>query len=373
MKKLYLFLAVGFLLSSCGGKIHNLVSFTNELRAEIPGTKIQILRNSNSASQLDFSKYQSIRLKHKASAEPIILEDKIILLSSDGFLTAYKIDDFSQVWDVNVFGKNKNIMNFEGGILYNEGKLYVANGSQVLEVINPENGRRITNKTFPDILNSSPIIHGDFIFMTTLGNQLYALNKNNLAMMWDHAGNPETLTYGSNTSYLSVDNQNRAFVAYSSGQIYLLNALNGQIIWQHDLSLTQDIQELLPVNITDQPIFDNNNVYLATSNGKFYKFDLNNGKILWERNIDDVQKTTDIGTAIFVATNGRQAAAIDKDTGKIIWVSDIPDDIHARKKVVKYVEEPVLPSNSVEPKKSRNIFKNLLVKLKIKPTVKKKK
>jgi len=111
---------------------------------------------------------------------------------------------------------------FSGGILHHEGKLYVTNGSQMLGVLNLENGRILMTKKLPDIIVSAPQIHGNVILLLTLGNQLYAIDKDNGSLIWDHAGNPETLTYG-NMSAPVIDAHNRIFVAYSSVQVFVLN------------------------------------------------------------------------------------------------------------------------------------------------------
>jgi hypothetical protein len=233
--------------------------------------------------------------------------------------------------------KRKNI-GFGGGIAHSDGKLYVTNGSQVLEIINPENGRRIMTKKFPDIIITAPLVHNNLVLLLSLGNQLFAVDKANGSLIWDHAGTPETLTYG-DIPGPAIDSTGRIFVAYSSGQIFLLHPTNGEVLWQYDLSSEEHMPGFLPTNVTTRPILEDNNIYLADSTGQFYKFDTKTGNIIWKKPIQDVQTINNVGNALLITTNGRQAAAIDKMDGKIIWATDIVEDIKKIKLSALYNEK----------------------------------
>ncbi len=384
MKKYFALLPILFLTACAGNyKVKNIVSFTNELHAEAKEVRITIPKREHvtdcegDAQNINIDandlptklKFEKLKLSADISARPIIIEDKIIVLCADGSVRAFNSNYNTTIWTMNIQSKKSKNKAFGGGIAYSDGKLYVTNGSQMLEILNPDNGRRIMSKKFPDIIIAPPVIHNNLILLLTLGNQLFAVNKDNGAIIWDHAGTPETLTYG-NIPTPTIDSMGRIFVTYSSGQIFLLNPENGSVLWQHDLSSTEHMPGLLPTNVTTRPILEGHNIYLADSLGQFYKFDTKTGHIVWQKAIQDVQTINNVGNSIFITTNGRQAAAIDKLDGKIIWVTNIVDDLSKSKKLAQAEAKKLQEAQNIllQPEDrnlhSKNPFKKIFAKMK---------
>ena len=350
MRILNLSILLILFLSGCNtpSKIRNIVSFTETLEAESPDTKINIPARRLVGSNADISKmnisikdiaqkpaFDKASLPGDISAEPLVADDTIYVLSANASVHAFDLTTHKKLWTSHLIDKKSNDRFYGGGIAYDNGRLYITNGSQDLVVLNAKSGRRITSRSFNDILIKEPVLQGDLVYILTLNNQLYALDRENFSLVWDHAGAPEKLTYGANHASLSLDYKGRLFVSYSSGQLYLLETKEGGPVWQHDLSLEQNMPGLSPVNAVGKPILDKNFAYLADSSGKLYKFDLEADKKLWERNIADIQTLNKVGNALLITTNGRQAAALDSSNGKIIWVTDIVNDIVDIEKQIK--------------------------------------
>lgn len=351
-RKIFILLPLLFLTACNTARIKNIVSFTEELHAEAKAVRVIVPKREPISDwngedhnvNIDTNdlptkiKFNKLKLSSNIAAKPIIIEDKIIVLCADGAITAFNINDYTKIWSLNMQDQKRKNTAFGGGIAYSEGKLYVTNGSQVMEIINPENGRRIMTKKFPDIIIAAPLVHNNIVVLLSLGNQLFAIDKDNGSLLWDHAGTPETLTYG-DTPSPAIDSMGRIFVTYSSGQIFLLNPENGAVIWQHDLSSGEHMPGFLPTNVSTKPILEGNNIYLADSTGQFYKFDTKTGTIVWKKPIQDVQTVNNVGNALLITTNGRQAAAIDKMDGRIIWATDIVEDIKKIKLAELYDEK----------------------------------
>lgn len=100
------------------------------------------------------------------------------------------------------------------------------------------------------------------------------------------------------------------------GQIKIINATDGNIIWQKNISLP----------ILSAPTIYRGNIYFITSNNKIYALDLLNGEIKWSfQTIFDDKKSLQTGVPaaidnIIIApfSNGEIIAFL-YDTGKIIW------------------------------------------------------
>ena len=100
------------------------------------------------------------------------------------------------------------------------------------------------------------------------------------------------------------------------GQIKVINAIDGNIIWQKNISLP----------ILSAPTFYRGNIYFITSNNKIYALDLLNGEIKWSfQTIFDDKKSLKTGAPaaienIIIApfSNGEIIAFL-YDSGNIIW------------------------------------------------------
>lgn len=334
--RLYILIFLLFLTSCSTSKVQNIVSFTSKIKVQSPNSKISLSKMEKfkgdklnhihlSLNNISVKDYKKASISSEIVAKPLLVEGILYVICKDGSVKALDTNSHKILWKTHLLDKKTKESLYDGGIAHKEGKLYIANGSQNLHVINAKSGRKITSKKFTDILDKQPVIKDDKILVLSMGNQLFALDITTLTFLWDHAGANESLTYGAKNSSIVIDDQGRVLVGYSSGQLHLLKLEDGEPIWQYDLSLDQNMPGLLPVNIVDMPILEKDFLYVADSTGKIYKFDLKEKKSLWVKDIADIQSFNKVGNAIFVTTNGRQAAAIDAESGKAIWVTDIMD------------------------------------------------
>jgi len=108
----------------------------------------------------------------------------------------------------------------------------------------------------------------------------------------------------------------RVILVDGYGQIKIINATDGNIIWQKNISLP----------ILTAPTIYRGNVYFITSNNKIYALDLLNGEVKWSfQTIFDDKKSLQTGVPaaienIIIApfSNG-EIIAFFHDTGNIIW------------------------------------------------------
>ncbi len=345
MKNIIIASTLALFLTSCGGKTSNLVSFTKPVAAEESGgvviapAKHSLLNwdkdniGVNIALDSTNQKFKShtLRLKASISAEPVIVDGKIFVLTRDGYVTAFNENSLEQLWTLDIVSKNSKSDYIWGGIAHHNGKLFVTNGSRTFGIVDMNNGNVIFSKQFPDILVTTPVIYGDIVMLQTLGNQLYLFDSARKAVVWDHAGNPETLQGGLPIAPV-VDKAGRALVAYTSGQVSLLDLHKRAELWQMDLSSDSTMPEYIAVNLAVSPVIEGVHGYLADNNGKIFKVNLENGAFAWKKDIDDVRTINVAANALIMTTNGRQVIALDKMSGKILWATYLAEKGKSRNK-----------------------------------------
>ena len=360
---------ISIALTSCGGssKIKNLVDFTPKLQSEIANYQITIpqtqatrgwyastdwVNNQPRNITLDTSIDKFVK-KHsfkKLISAPILVDGKIVVLSSNGSVTAFDSTSYKELWHSKL-NTDSDVSEFQGGGLFvNNGTLFVTYGSRDLVSLDIVDGKELWRKQFPDVTRAQPVVYNNLVFVLTISNQLCAVDTNTGGTLWQHEGLPETLSYGHNFAPV-IFGQN-ILVGYSSGQLSVINIASGQEIWQ--LNVAKDFDSLAgftPLNLETQPIIDNGMAYITSANGLLLKLDLTTGQIRWKRNVQDIQTMNKSGNALFVTTNGRQVAALSDDTGEIVWATDLIDQSKYKKKAstkpVQYLTPVVLNNELV--------------------------
>lgn len=371
MRKTTLSIAMLLSLTGClGGKSQNIVTLTNAIYADQEYKEKIVLSkpkrvlegnidlNNIHLSNQDISdkpKFSKIKVPHNISAEPLVIGNRIYVLCSNGSLFAFDKNTHKELWKTYISDKRVKTQYQGGGIAFDKGKLYVTNGSQNLAVLNAENGRRYTVRSFNDILNYPPIVYKNRIFVLTLGNQLHALDKENFNLVWDHAGASESITYGESKSYIKLVPQHGLFVSYPSGQSFMLNTEDGSKIWDLHFAVDKAGSKYFPANIVVKPIFDGNHLYIADAVGKLHKFNLKDNSKIWEVKVSDIQSLNKSGNALFITTNRRQVGAISAKNGKVLWVTDLVKDVAEHMKSTEKAEKEMANQELEKEKKPADI------------------
>ena len=357
MKNIIITSALLLLLTACGGKVSNIVSFTKPVAADgvggtvvIPAqTHLSSWNSDNVGSNITINssknKFNKLKLpvQQNISVDPVITDGKIFLLTKDGYLTALAEDSLKKLWSIDLVNKSSKSSYLWGGITYHNGKLFVANGSRSFNIIDANNGNLLFSKQFPDLIVTKPVFAGNLIILQTMSNQVYMLDLGNNAIVWDHVGNPEVLQGG-----IAIDPvitpDGKAILSYTSGQIALIDLKQRAEIWQMDLASDNEMPEYVAVNLAVTPIVEDKDGYFADNNGKIFKINLETGALLWKKEIDDVRTVNNTINALVMTTNGRQVIALDKSSGKVLWSTDLGEKGKTRNKwaPVNYVSSLIM-------------------------------
>ncbi|MEY3197202.1 MAG: hypothetical protein RLZZ59_570 [Pseudomonadota bacterium] len=335
MRILMIFIVLLF-FTGCGGRAHNIVSFTEPVKVDNQNLDIILPQRTSlvtwdrlnndiniafGGKDIDYRRV-SLGLKYGISALPLIMDEKILFLTADGYLRAFSEKNNKSLWATNLIGKRTYSTYVGGGITYYKGKLIVTNGSKNLEIIDSEDGNVLFIKQFPGIIVSKPVLYNDIVILQTMDNQLFAFDLNRNAIIWQHQGDSELITSGNIVDPV-VNSKGQVLISYTSGQVILVDIMSGRALWNIDLSVDNNMPEFMPVNIAVAPIIDSGYVYIADNNGKFYKLEEETGELIWTKSIDDVRSINNLPNVIIVTTNGRQVIALNKIDGNAVWTSDI--------------------------------------------------
>lgn len=153
-------------------------------------------------------------------------------------------------------------------VLYTNNKVFVPNAGYVYN-FDAESGKALYARGFKTGMYSRPVSNGTYVFIADLGYQLFALQPDNLDIIWEI-----TLEEGS-IGHKMVYENNQILLA-TGRNFYAINPEDGAIIWQTEVPLKEhadrrfDLQQL--------EVF-NNKIYAYNNKSTFFVVDPKKGTI----------------------------------------------------------------------------------------------
>ncbi len=327
MKKIIALVILPLLLASCdrigSSKTSNLIDLTSRLEVENESRFNSFKTGRNNPFTKKTTKSYKLA-KNTIIGQPAFAKGVQYSVDNKGYVSAFSIKNKKILWTADI-AKDALDRHFNsGGVLFNNGRLYVTNNSRYLVVLDAKNGQEIIRKEFPDIIRVKPVMATEnLLLVQTISNQLIAYNIKSSKLVWMHEGGIETISTKNHVPPVVYNGY--AIASYSSGEVVYINATDGKPKWSYNLTNTTDVglPSFDPAVIVTTPIISGEYAFFATSNGKVIKIDLDNGAAAWVKTADDVQSMSLVGNNLFVTNNARQVAALSTHNGQVTWVGNL--------------------------------------------------
>jgi outer membrane protein assembly factor BamB len=258
-------------------------------------------------------------------AQPIVAQGTVFALGSGWEVSAFSADTGALIWKVNLKGpkeKEKEDTAAGGGISYDNGKLFVALGTGDALALDPRTGGEIWRVKFDVALRGAPTASEGFVFVTTHDNQLYALNAENGANVWQHVAIAEAAGLVGAASPAVIGGT--VVAAFSSGELFALQASNGRVAWADSLTRVGRMTALSTLNDIDgSPVIDRGSVFAVGHSGRMAAIDLTTGSRLWENDVPSAQTIWVAGDYLYVVTADNQLMCLSRRNGRAKWITDM--------------------------------------------------
>jgi len=139
-------------------------------------------------------------------------------------------------------------------VLYANNKVFVPNAGYVYN-FDAESGKALYARGFKTGMYSRPVSNGKHVFIADLGDQLFALHPDNLAIVW------EITLEGGAIGHKMVYNNNQLLVG-TGRNFYAINPEDGAIIWQTAVPFKEQADrrfELQQLEVFNNKIYAYNN------------------------------------------------------------------------------------------------------------------
>ncbi|MCB9990503.1 MAG: PQQ-binding-like beta-propeller repeat protein [Rhodospirillales bacterium] len=276
------------------------------------------------------------------TAQPIVVDGRIFTLDTDSNLSGFSAETGEEIWQIDVRDPEEDDPVIGGGISYSRGVLYVTNGYDELLAVSPVNGELVWRVPLPAPSRAAPTIMDERIFVTTLDNQLLALDRENGQILWDYAGISESAGLVGAAS--PAASREIIIPAFSSGEILAVRVENGAVVWTENLSSFSHAGGLAGISdIRGLPVVDKGLVIAISFGGRMTAIDERTGTRIWQREIGGSETPWIAGNHVFVISTENEMVALGRDNGVIRWVTQLPryKDMEDRKGPI-YWTGPVL-------------------------------
>jgi outer membrane protein assembly factor BamB len=177
-----------------------------------------------------------------------------------------------------------------------------------------DNGReRWRYKTQP--VESSPLLHGNRLFIGSWDNGVHAINAKNGKRIWRFQADNQVNT---SAAYW----KGRIFIGSDSGTLYALSAKTGKLLWSSGAGT-----EFWYAT----PTVAYGRVYIGNTDGTMYVFGAKTGNLLWARPLGSYiyGAAAVYRRKVFVGTYDGRFYALDAATGDVRWERDAHGAVHA--------------------------------------------
>ncbi len=281
----------------------------------------------------------------RLTAVPIVADQRVYVLDSEGNVAAHRADNGLRLWRYNIVPESEDRGALGGGLAYDRGILYLATGYGEAIALLAENGAEVWRRSIGVPLRGAPTVVNGRFFTVSYDNQLYALNIEDGSVDWSHIGIAEDAgIIGAASPAVEGD---VVVAPYSSGELVALRVENGRILWADSLTRTGRSTALAELNdINGSPVIDRDMVIAAGHAGRMVAIDLRSGARLWEQDIASIQTPWVAGDFVFIVTTEAQIVCLARNSGRIRWVQQLPryEDEERRTDAIEW-SGPVLASD----------------------------
>ena len=294
-------------------------------------------------------------------AVPVVGAGHVFAVSASGEVSALEIETGKLSWRVSIEEFEDDLIpGIAGGLAISGSTVFVHGGGHNLAALSVEDGSILWSQRFQLPLRGGPTIYAKrALAVTDIDTNLFMVRVDNGSVLWDRTGLPsETILYGAPSPAI-YDNQ--LAVAAHGGELSLLNADNGDVIWSDSLATFNPRTPLQGLgDIRAHPVHDGGLVFAVSQSGRTAAYAVRSGLLLWDLPIGGIEMPWVAGDSVFMVTLDGRLYAIRRNDGAIRWVAElsgaVPIGLVAAENIPRYVGPVVAAGKVIVVSENGNIL-----------------
>lgn len=270
------------------------------------------------------------------TAQPVVADGVVYTMDSDAVVSAFSLADGGRRWRVDTKRKDADSTNIGGGITYDGGTVYAANGLGDLVALDAAKGSETWRQDLGVPTRSPPTVAEGRLFIVTIDDRLLAVAASDGHALWSHRA------LGAVASMLGRPAPAFAgglvVAGFGSGALTALRADSGAPAWTDGLSGSRSRGTVDFLSLRGAPVISRGRVFAISVGGLAASIDLPTGRRLWERSVAGEDTPWVAGDWMFVTSLEQEVAAVNINDGRVAWVTALPrwDDPDKKKNTLTW-------------------------------------
>jgi outer membrane protein assembly factor BamB len=264
--------------------------------------------------ELDDVESTSLGGGDQTGLSPAVDGDVIAAASAGG--NVYLLNaELDELWDTDI---DRSIV---GGAALNSSSVYVATADAALVALSRDNGAVRFEVALPSNSTVPPIATDSLVFVKTQIGQLLALNATTGETVWfEEAQESGVGIRGGAPMTLAGD---VLYVLWESGRVVTYQAETGRILWERQVAVSRGRSPLERiVDSKGAPSVRNNLIATATRNGQVSLLDARNGQLVWSLDSDAYPGALLAFNAVTVVETDGTITAYSAQSGESLWTTE---------------------------------------------------
>lgn len=257
-------------------------------------------------------------------AQPVMDGDgRVFVMDVEARVTAIDGATGRRLWSRPLRGDEEGDTTLGGGLAVAGGRLYVTTGFAQIIAIEAASGKVLWRQRVSAPFRSAPTVADGRVFAISTDNQTHALEAAGGTVLWTHRGASElaSLLGGAAPAYES----GVVVVAYSTGELFGLRAVNGSELWSDYLARTGRTNAVAQISdIRAAPVVDRGRVYAVANSGRMVAVNVLTGARVWEQQLPSIQTPWAAGDFVYVLTTDGVLVCLSRADGRVRWARSVP-------------------------------------------------
>ncbi len=242
---------------------------------------------------------------------PLVLEKSIVVTDREGRVSAYNIEDGSELWQTEL-----NIV-VSGGIGGDENHLVVTSRNGHVYLLDHK-GELIWRVDASSEILMPAQITAESIIIRSVDGRISALDLTDGSEKWTYKRDVPALSLRGNS--LPLVKKGYVFNGLDNGRLVALDLLDGHVVFDIPVAAPQGRSELERlVDIDGHSVIVADTLYIASYQGKIVSIDIRRGQLNWSRKLSTYSGVEYSSSGLFLSDAKDHIWALDANNGATLW------------------------------------------------------
>ena len=247
--------------------------------------------------------------------QPVIAENAVFAIDSDGDVTAYRKDNGNTLWQSDVD------LDITAGLGFNDNYLFASTTDGGVIALSRKDGKLVWKKVLSSEILSPPVATANRVLVQTVDGKLLSLNADSGKRQWAYQRREPALSLrGTSTPIIF---QGVVVSGYGGGILVALRLSDGRLLWERPVSYPKGrnvVQRLADVDAS--PLIAGYRLFAVSYQGKLIALDMRSGRKSWSKTVSSYVSMAADRRYVYVTDEHGVVRAYDQASGSVIWVQD---------------------------------------------------